>query len=233
MAKIISVPAHYRYSIIFHSKVPLGSTQSRFVSSEELKKIINTPPLFLDLLERLEGKFYMGNSPGSTVEDVELKGSTPKLIFGFDAGKSVGKHLEIQGGVSFISHSWEGAFPVTVIPFQQTNLKIVKGTIEASTRYTLLNLEAAWFVRRKNFQPFITSGMNVSIPGKSTLKAILANTKLPVTEFEKTSALTFCGGLGMRVIIRKYVFAEAGGYINKLPSQKYGTMLQFSVGCGI
>ncbi len=231
--KIISVPVYHRYTVSFHTKVPFGSTQSLFVSSKELQNLINTPPLFLDLLEKLEGKFYMGDNPGQTTEDVELKGTTPKLLFGLGAGKSIGRHLEIQGGVGLLSHSWEGSFPVTVIPFQQTEPRVVKGTIEASSRYTLINLGAAWFVRRKIIQPFVVVGMNVSVPGKTSLKARLSGFNLPITKFEKSSALYVNGGLGARVIIRKYFFAEVSSHISKLPSQKYAPLLQISVGGGI
>lgn len=232
-SKIISAPVYHRYSVRFHIKIPLGLTQSQFVSSKELQTLINTPPLFFDLLEKLEGKFYMGDYPGQTIDDVELKGATPKLLFGVCAGKSIGKHLEMQGGVSFVSHSWEGSFPVTVIPFQPTKPKIVNGTIEANSRYTLLNLNAAWFIRKKIIQPFIAAGIDMSIPGKTSLKARLLKFNLPITEFDNSSTLSVNGGLGGRIVIRKYFFAEAGVYISKLPSQKYSPVLQFRVGGGI
>lgn len=231
--KIISVPVYHRYSVRFHIKVPLGRTQSQFVSSKELQTLINTPPLFFDLLEKLEGKFYMGDYPGQTIDDVELKGVTPIPFFGVCAGKSIGKHLEMQGGVSFVSHSWEGSFPVTVIPFQPTKPKIVNGTIEANSRYTLLNLHAAWFIRKKIVQPFIATGIDMSVPGKTSLKARLLRFNLPITEFENSSALSVNGGLGARVVIRKYFFAEISSYICKLPSQKYAPLLQMSIGGGI
>jgi len=231
-AKILKTPNPLRFTLSATGAVATGKTQDQIVSLEDVKNVLHSESVRNVLLEKFAGEYFLGGSTGSNIGDINLTGESSTFIYGFQLAKSIGKQFEAGAGISFFKQNWAGEYPIKVVPFGDAQPYTKSGTISSNTSYLLLNANTTYFLQKKVFRPFLTVGVQVGVPGKSTLESELEGISLQLKSKEQKMVTAAFGGAGVRVVFLKNLFAQALVAATRFPSQNYAPMIQIGLGGG-
>ena len=234
-AKILKIPTRLRLTLSVNASSTVAKTQDKIINSQEMHNALNNELMHETLMEKFSGFYFLSNSTNPTnANDIKLKGESSDIVFGAQISKSLSNRLEAGVGIKFFEQYWNGTFPVTVIPFDETQQSYsTNGNIESSASYFLLNTNGTYYLWPNKISPFITAGIQFAVPGKSNLTASLQGVPLQLNKNQEDITVSAFGGAGVRFIFLKHFFAKVALGVNKFPSQQYAPLIQVGIGGGI
>jgi hypothetical protein len=208
---------------------PLGDLPERNASKTALDARAFSPAVFEQLMEKLEGEFFIGN-PGSEQNQIFTLTGQQKIAPGLWLGLGLGRRFEVRAGASWFRREWSGQFPVTVFPFQGTETRQVSGGLQAEATGVFAETDLAFFFGDGRYRPYLHGGLRGVFTGSYTPAADLAGVELSLPDQAAETDFAPSVGGGIRAGFARKGFADLSVSYGKVPGGEYAPAIKLGVG---
>ncbi len=217
-AKIIRI--NPRFHIGIQGQFPLNRPDALQVDGPALQQELLTPEVFENLFETLGGEFFIGEFTGPITQEFSLKGRLQPMP-GLTAGFRMGKHMELQTGLSLFRVNWSGSFPYSVIPADGQPPFTEQGKLTATSEGVITDLALAAYFTETAFRPFVRAGVRGQfvIDQRGTARLGTATVSRNISPVEQT--IQPFGGLGYRFVPTPRFAINLGANFSRLPGMNW------------
>lgn len=189
----------------------------------------NDPSKYDQIMEALQGDFFLGTPEGETLTEVVMDGER-KWSPNLGLGLSISRRLEVSVNLQRFEIDHSGQFPITVFPNSGTGeTQQIFGSVQSTSKGLFADLGLRYLLPGK-IRPYAETGLRRQWTSSYESELTIGNTTLPMAMPEPEAELNIYTGLGVRWYVRDGLHLQSGITYSHWPGSPSGIGANLSVG---